>query len=183
MAKRNNPADASSLMTLGLLAVGGYFVYEWLFATPATTAATTTTTGTAAAGTTAASASTAAGTTAASTTPAAATGSTLDGIYAAMLALIATDQDPNFTGTGSAMMGTPYHFNVYLQLVATGYTVPDPAVVFGSATQADSTMSAAAFWAKTAPAMQAANAGLSGMGLGLYGAAGACMAGLGRYRA
>jgi len=179
MAKRKNAGDSgSSILTLGLLAVGGYFVYEWLF-TPATTTTAATTTTPVATPTTASSVSTPVATT--STTPAATTtpasGSTLDSIYAAMLAGI--DGDPNFTGSGSSITGTAYHFLVYLQLAAPGYAMPDPGVVFQNATQADQMMTAAAFWAAMAPALQAANPGLSG--LGCYAGSGAYLSGLGAY--
>ena len=196
MAKRKQNASSggNSLLTLGLLAVGGYFVYEWFFATPAAVATTTTgtpatgtttTTGTPAAGPSTSSSSTTGGSSPAGPAPVPAV--PLDDIYTSMLALIADGgtaggaQDPNFTGSGSNLTGTPYHFDVYLQLAAAGSTVPDPTVVFGSATGADQPMTAATYWASMGPAMAAANPGLSGFGLGRYAGVGAYFRGLGAY--
>lgn len=172
MATRKNAGGGNSLMTLGLLAVGGYFLYEWFFATPAVAATNSPTTPV----TPPAPATSTTGTT---TTPTAtSSGTSLDSIYAAILSGAASD--PNFTGSGSNLTGTPYHFNVYLGIAAPGMTIPDPAVVFGNATAADAPMTAAAYWAKMGPAMAAANAGLSG-GLGAFAGIGAFMTGLGAY--
>jgi hypothetical protein len=172
--RKKNASGGNSLLTLGLLAVGGYFVYEWFFAPSAAASTTTTTTTTPASTTT----TPAASTTSTSTTATSTSGTTLDAIYAAILSGAASD--PNFTGSGSSLTGSAYHFNVYLAIAAPGMTIPDPASVFGNATAADQPMTAAAYWAKMGPAMSAANAGLSG-GIGAFAGIGAFMTGLGAY--
>ncbi len=68
--------------------------------------------------------------------------------------------DPNFTGSGDALSSSPYRWNFYLSRHYTG-TIPDPAPLFGNT---DTPVTAAAYWAVMAPALQSANAGLSGMG-------------------
>jgi len=245
--RKKNASGGNSLLTLGLLAVGGYFVYEWFFAPSAAA-----TGGSAPSGgvpsscsvnfnaadpavTTAAQAAqllqaqvtqlgltpaqylTIATANPASVTPAcmqalfpglvaapvpagypgggasptsstspitaaptatSTSGTTLDAIYTAILSGAAGD--PNFTGSGSSLTGSAYHFNVYLAIAAPNMTIPDPASVFGNATAADQPMTAAAYWAKMGPAMSAANAGLSG-GLGAFAGIGAFMTGLGAY--
>jgi hypothetical protein len=192
MAKRRKNASSggSSLLTLGLVAIGGYVVYELFFATP-TTAASTTTSGSG-------SGSSGSSTGGSSSTGSSSTGSTgsspagpapvpavpatppLDDIYTAMVASIPA-ADGNFTGTGSSITGTPYHFGVYLALAAPSATIPDPSVVFGSATGADQPMTAAAYWSLMGPALASANPGLSGFGLGRYAGVGAYMRGLGAF--
>lgn len=171
--------NSSSLLTLGLLAVGGFVVYEMFFSAPAAPAAAPAAgTGTGGSGTgTGTGTGTGSGSgTGAGTPPA----STLDSIYQAMLGQIVQYTDTNFTGSGSSTTGSAYHFTFYLQRVYDGQ-VPDPSVVFGSVDAASAPMTAAAFWAATAPALKVANPGLSG-GLGCYGAAGAYMSGLGAFR-
>ena len=81
----------------------------------------------------------------------------------------------NFTGSGASLTGLPDHFNVYLGLAAPGLTVPIS--VFSDP---NTPITAAAYWALMAPALQGANAGLSG--LGCYGGVGAYMRGLGAYQ-
>lgn len=169
MARQEN-GGTNSLLLFGALGVAGYFVYEYFFAPAAAPAAP------AAGGTPAAPAAPAAG-----TTPAAPSGSSssttsqLDTLYTNLIAKITAANDPNFTGTGNALSGSAYHFNVYLQLIYTG-TIPDVSTVFGSVAAASANMTASAFWAAMAPALQAANPGLSGYGfrgLGFYGGLGA----------
>ena len=180
MAKRKNSGGGSSLLTLGLVAVGGYVVYEMFFATPAV-ASTVTTTPTGSTTTAVAPASTISTVTPAGS-PTAPTGSTLDSLYTAMIALITKDKDPQFTGSGSGLSASGWQFNYYLQLVGPSLSIPDPTVVFGGTPAATGPMTAAAYWAKMAPALQASNAGLAGMGLGMYGGMGAYLQGLGAYR-
>ena len=190
--KKNAGSDMSgSLITLGILAVGGYFVYEMFFANPATPATTSTTPTTpSTTATTTPPASSGTTTTPPATTPSTSTGSTtpqgsaLNTIYQQMLALIAQYQDTNFTNLSgaSSMAGTPYHFNVYLAMAAPGDTIPDPAVVFGSEAAASQTITAASYWADMGPALASANPGLSGGGLGMFAGAGAYMRGLGAFR-
>jgi hypothetical protein len=99
-----------------------------------------------------------------------------------MIALITKDKDPQFTGSGSGLSASGWQFNYYLQLVGPSLSIPDPTVVFGGTPAATGPMTAAAYWAKMAPALQASNAGLAGMGLGMYGGMGAYLQGLGAYR-
>jgi len=196
MAKQKNAGGdmSGNLILLGVLGVAGYFVYEMFFAapatastapastTPASTTTATTPTATAAPATPAAAPSTSTGSTTAA-------GSALNAIYTAMLNLIVQYQDTtNFTnvpasGNGpSTMVGTPYHFNTYLAMAASGYTVPDPSVVFGSVAAASQPISAASYWADMGPALAAANPSLSGGGLGCYAGVGAYLRGMGAYR-
>ena len=180
-ARKKNSGSGSSLLTLGALAVGGYFLYEWLFAPSATAAAP------------AAAATTPTGTTAAASTappvpagsgppppPAPATGGTLDAIYQKILSTAAPD--PNFTGAGSNLTGSAYQFDVYLTLAAPSLVIPDPNTVFGSSAAAIAPMTAAAYWALMAPALQSANPSAGLAGLGCFGGVGAYMRGLGAYQ-
>lgn len=175
MAKSSG--GGSSLMTLGLMAVGGYFLYEYFFA-PAATAAVALPapggTATSPATSTAAPPSTPGAVAGGSPAPAASAPSQLDTIYAALK--VAAQPDTSFTGGGDLLTGLPYHWNSYLSMVYSG-TIPDPAPLF----DVNVPITAAAYWAKMAPALKAANTGLSG-GLGCYGAAGAFLQGLGAYR-
>ena len=159
--RKNTSSGGPSLLSLGLLAVGGYFVYEWFFATPAT-AATTTTPVTPA--TTTPVTSTPAATTSApaTSTTAAPAAFTLDSLYAAMLASIAAHNDPAFTGTADNLSSSAWEFGTYLNVVDPSLTVPDPSVVFGSQTAATGPMTAASYWSLMGPALRTANAGLSG---------------------
>lgn len=181
MATRKNASGSgSSMLTLGLLAVGGYFVYEWFFATPAAATPTTTTPTTP---TTPTSPTTTTTVTTPTTPPAGSgtpsspattpSGQTLDAIYKKIIATASAD--PNFTGSGASLTGLPDHFNVYLGLAAPGLTVPIS--VFSDP---NTPITVAAYWALMAPALQGANAGLSG--LGCYGGVGAYMRGLGAYQ-
>jgi hypothetical protein len=150
-----------SAIKYGLLAVGGYLLYEWLFATPATAA-------------TAAPASTAP----ASPAPAQSAFNKLDAIYSRLKTAAAAD--PNFTGSGDSLSGIPNRFNVYLARVwdgtATGtaapanpITVPDPGAVFPGV-DLNQPMTAATYWAGMSKALSS-QYGLSG--LGFYGGLGA----------
>lgn len=174
--RRNASSGGSSLLTAAAIAVGGYFVYEWLFATPATAATTTTTPPASTTAPITGTTSTATSTTAPATTTTAPTVSQLDTIYQKIIQL--ATPDPNFTGSGDGLTSSAYHFNVYLQIAAPNLSIPDPATIFGP--QASNLFSAAGWWALTAPALKQANPGLSG-GLGFYGGVGAAMAGLGCY--
>jgi cytoskeletal protein RodZ len=173
--------SGSSLLTLGIIGVVGYFVYEYLFAPAATTTTATTTATTTPATTTTTTPTTTVTAPATTTTPATTAtpaASALDAIYSQMLRLITSSADPNFTGSGSALSGSAYHFNVYLQLAAPTLTIPDPGQVFGSTAAASAAMTAANYWTAMAPALKTANpsAGLSGggyMGLGIFAGLGA----------
>lgn len=202
--RKKNAGNTNGLLIAGLVAVGGYFVYEWLYGTPAAATTTTTTdtgtgTGTGT-GSGTSSGSTSSGSSSSGSPGSSATstsGKTLDSIYAAILST--ATGDPNFTGSGSNLSGSAYHFDVYLRLAAPGMTIPDSNVVFGTTTffpiqangmpsttletinNAAQPMTLAAYWAKMGPALSAANAGLSG-GLGAFAGIGAFMNGLGAYR-
>ncbi len=159
MASRKNPGGAGdTLIIIGVAGVAAYFAWPYLF--PATTATPT---------------STPTPTSAPSPTPtpapsssSASAASTLDTLYTTMLANISATTDINFTGTGASLAGSAYHFNTYLGLIYSG-VIPDPAVVFGSEAAADAPMTATAYWALMAPALQAANPGLTGYGFGGLG--------------
>jgi hypothetical protein len=170
--------NSNSLLTLGLLAVGGYFVWEWFFATPATATSTTP----AVPATPATPAATTTGASPVSTPAPTASGVTLDSLYSQMVALITKDADPNFTGSGDSLSGSAWQFATYLAIVDPTLTIPDPTVVFGSVAGATGPMTAASYWALMGPALRQANTGLSGIGLGCYAGAGAAMAGLGYFR-
>ena len=172
--------NSNSLLTLGLLAVGGYVVYELFFSTPEAVAATPATSLPVSPVVAGSTTTAAPGSTAATPAPAA-SGSSLDALYQAMIALITTDADPSFTGSADSLTSSAYKFNVYLQLVSNGLTVPDPSVVFGGEANASANMTAASYWALMGPAMRQANAGLSG-GLGCYAGVGAFLRGMGAYR-
>jgi hypothetical protein len=168
MAKRSNPSGGGdTLILLGVLGVAGYFAYEFFFA-PATAAAGTTTTTTPTTTTT---------TTTTTPPPSASSAnptSQLDTLYTTLIANISAANDSNFTGTGASLTGSAYHFNFYLAIIYSG-TIPDPSVVFGSEAAASAPMTATAYWALMAPALKAANPGLSGFGfhgLGVYGGLG-----------
>lgn len=190
----------NSLLTLGILAVGGYFVYEWFFATPA--AATPVTPVTPAGG------GPSTTTTGSGTSTGTGTGTTgsptnnvinaagqsqsaqlLNSIYQSIIGNIqnggtrpdGTQYNPGnngqpFTGSGAGLTGSAYQFNVYLQLSApTGMTIPDPSVVFGSSAAAEANMTLAAYWNLMGPAFAAANpslgvSGFSGLGFAGLGA-------------
>jgi len=187
----------NSLILLGGLAVAGYFAYEYFFSPTATTG---TPSGSAPAGsgtyalpgggtgTTPAAAnlpggnvgSTSGGSTGGVVIPTQGTGvatgaqtggtaaSRLDTTYSLLKAAAAPDQQ--FTGSGDGLTGLPYHWSFYLERVFPG-TIPDVAGLF----DVNTPVSAAAFWAVMAPALQAANPGLSG--LGMFGGLGAFFAG------
>jgi hypothetical protein len=149
---------ASSLITLGVLAVGGYFVYEMFFASPAAATAAP-----------AIPATPATPATPAATPAKPVSNGSLNAIFTSILNLIQnTYKDTaNFTGAGSALTGTPAHFNVYLKLASPGAVIPDLGTVFG--TSASSPMTAAAYWNLMGPALAAANPSLGLSGLGLAG--------------
>jgi hypothetical protein len=141
-----------SLLTLGAVAVGGYFLYENFFATPAVAAvavpavaavppvSTTVTTG---------------GAPAVAPTPAP-VGPSLASIYSNVLAGASTD--PNFTGAGDALDSTGYRWNVY-----TGLALPGKAVPSLPGLDLSQNMTAQQYWAAMAPALASAY-GLSGLG-------------------
>ena len=140
------------MLTLGAVAVGGYFLYENFFATPAVAAAapaapavppvsTTVTTG------------------GAPVVPAptpAPVGPSLASIYSNVLAGASTD--PNFTGAGDALDSTGYRWNVY-----TGLALPGKAVPSLPGLDLSQNMTAQQYWAAMAPALASAY-GLSGLG-------------------
>ena len=141
-----------SMLTLGAVAVGGYFLYENFFATPAVAAAapaapavppvsTTVTTG------------------GAPVVPAptpAPVGPSLASIYSNVLA--GASIDPNFTGAGDALDSTGYRWNVY-----TGLALPGKAVPSLPGLDLSQNMTAQQYWAAMAPALASAY-GLSGLG-------------------
>jgi hypothetical protein len=107
-------------------------------------------------------------TTPAATTPAA--GGSLDSLYT-QLKTSATG-DTNFTGSGDALSGTPYHWQFYVNALKPGNTLDLTAVFPG--VDLTQPMTAAQFWVGAGPAL-GAEYGLSGYrGLGMY-------AGLGDY--
>lgn len=155
-----------TLLTLGAVGVGGYFLYEWLMTpsapavTPVTTPVTTSggTTVTTPAST---SSTTAAGTTTTTTTttPPPALPS-LSSLATAIQAGAATD--PNFTG--SPLQSSGYRWNTYLNIALQGTGLATPTPASFDLSQA---MTFAQFWAGMAPALTAAY-GLSGL-MGLMG--------------
>lgn len=163
----------NSLVLLGVLAVGGYFVYEWLFGSSTTASAAAPAKGATPATGSGTSSSSGSAPASGASSSAPVVSSSLDKIYQTILTQAAPD--PNFTGSGSNLTGSAYHFNVYLQLAAGHLLLPDMAQLFGGVDGASQPMTAAAWWAKVAPAMQTMNAGLAG--LGLYGLAGAFFSG------
>lgn len=156
------------LILLGVIGVGAYVLYEITTTTSSTPAATTTTSGPSTSTPATGSTSTAASI---STTAVASTNS-LNSIYNQIINLITNVymDTTNFTGSGSSLTGTAYHFDVYLQLAAPqGATIPDPATVFGSESAASQPMTLASYWNSMGPAFAAANPTLGLSGLGLAG--------------
>lgn len=143
----------SSLITLGILAVGGYFAYEYFFGG----SAPVTTTAAAPAGTTPVAGSPVPVTQTA--VPATIAPSQLDSIYNALKA--AAQPDQQFTGSGDSLTGLPFHWDFYLQrVVPQGTTIPaDPF------TDVNTPISAPVYWASVAPLLKAANPGLGGLGV------------------
>ena len=150
-----------TIVTWGAVAVGGYFLYEWLLAPVAPVAAavvpvaasvapvsTTVTTG------------------GPVTPPTPAAGSpTLAAIYSNILAGASTD--PNFTGSGASLSGIPNRWMTYLNLAlqGTAFTAPSTSTVFPGV-DLTQPMTATTFWASMGPALTSAY-GLSGFcGLG-----------------
>ena len=153
--------DTSKLLTLGAVAVGGYFLYENFFATPAASTATT--------GATPTTGTTATGSPAATSTPSsgapAATPSTYASICAGTQAAVSGSEDPNFTPSGGDFLGSPYHWQVYWNLQP-GAPALDVNSMFSDTS---APVSGAAFCA-AAQSYLAAH-GLTGYlaGMGLYG--------------
>lgn len=150
-----------TIVTWGAVAVGGYFLYEWLLAPVAPVAAavvpvaasvapvsTTVTTG------------------GPVTPPTPAAGSpTLAAIYSNILAGASTD--PNFTGSGASLSGIPNRWMTYLNLAlqGTSFSAPSTSTVFPGV-DLTQPMTATTFWAAMGPALTSAY-GLSGFcGLG-----------------
>lgn len=127
--------SSNSLMTLGLVAVGGYVAYEYFLAP----AAATTTSGTPAPGGTVAPGAPAG-------TPPIMTGSWPD-VYARLIA--ATLPDTQFTGSGNSRQATPHQWNFYLERVLipgqTSSTLPDLSAVFPGV-DLTGQMTAATYW-------------------------------------
>lgn len=140
----------NSLVTLGILAVVGYFAYEYFFAAPATAAAPAA---------------------AAPPTPPAGTGAssamTLDGVYTQLKALAAPD--PNYTGTGDNLSGTPYHWQTDLNVILPNNNI-DLSTLFPNI-DLTQPMTAASFWATVGPYLHT-HLGLSAPGFGGLGLAG-----------
>lgn len=144
-------AGSNNLVTLALVGLGGYLVYEWLFA-PSAAASTATNTA----------AAPPSGTTTTSTPPAstAPAFNSLDAIYARVAAK-----------AGSAPQ-TPDQFNFLLnQELPSGKSAPDPLAVFtDSGFDRAQTMSLSNWWGAVAPWLKTTY-GLSG--LGVFGGLGA----------
>ena len=79
--------------------------------------------------------------------------------------------DANFTGSGDALSGTPYHWQFYVNALEPGNTLNLTTAFPG--VDLTQPMTAATFWAGAGPAL-GAEYGLTGYGLGMY-------AGLGDY--
>lgn len=173
--------DGNSLIMLGGLAVAGYVAYEYFFkpffnigVVPDRTSGGYTSPGGTGSTSTQGTSTTPTGSTPISTTPAAP--SQLDAIYKAMKADITAYNNPGtgdafFTGSGDSLANSAHRFNFYLQRSYTG-TIPDLGAVFADP---DAVLTAAQFWAAMAPALKAANSGLTG--LGFYGGLGALVGG------
>ena len=191
----------SSILTLGAVAVGGYFLYEWLTTpaaaattatTPVTTTATTPVTTTAATPVSTPVVATSGGTTVSTgTTPVSTTVTTggaplaalpsLASVYQSLMSGAATD--PNFTGSGSNLSGTPYQWAFYLNLALapSGHSSPDLTNIFPGVNDANQ-MTLATFWAGMSPALGAdyGMSGFSGQGVDGLGCAGLGCFGLGQ---
>jgi hypothetical protein len=96
-------------------------------------------------------------------------GPSLDSLYT-QLKTSATG-DANFTGSGDALSGTPYHWQFYVNALEPGNTLNLTTAFPG--VDLTQPMTAATFWAGAGPAL-GAEYGLTGYGLGMY-------AGLGDY--
>lgn len=167
------------LLTLGGVAVAAYFVYEWLFPTPAASTTTasspatsTTTTGTAAAG--------GATSTAAQTT-------TIASVYSLLLAKVTNSNDPAVQTVGGVPSATPDVFNFYLAQVFTptgsspdGWP-PNVLQVFPGVDRTQA-MSITTYWAGISSYLSA-SMGMSGLGVfaGLAGLAAMSRGGMGMY--
>jgi hypothetical protein len=153
-----------TILTLGAVGVGGYFLYEWLI-TPATTAAASTPATPATstpAGTTPVSTTVTTGGAVTSTpatpvaTPVAAALPSLASITASIQSGAATD--PNFTG--SPLQSSGYRWQTYLNIAMQNAGLATPS----SPTNIDlsQNMTFATYWAAIAPTLTAAY-GLSGL--------------------
>jgi len=129
--------DSSSLMTLGLVAVGGYFAYEYFIA-PSTVAVSSSsaTVGTTGGGSGAA---------------ASASGINWVTIYSQLVA--ATLPDTQFSGVGGSRQGTPYQWNFYLSRIIST-PLPDLSAVFGNI-DFSAPMTAATYWSAMGAALGA----------------------------
>jgi hypothetical protein len=165
MKRRRNPGSSmGNIVTLGAVAVGGYFLYEWLFVpavvAPAAVAPVSTVTPVSTTVTTDGPVVTAPVPTAA---PPSQSSSSLSSVLANMQSGIATD--PNFTGSGMSATSSGYRFNTYLGLaLPSGEAVPNlPSLDLSQ------NMTLAQYWAAMGPALTSAY-GLSGFfaGLGAY---------------
>jgi hypothetical protein len=163
-----------TLLTLGAVGVGGYFLYEWL-TTPAAAAATPATSAAPLPSSTSPVVSSTVTTGGAVTPPAPVvvepppaqvqpSGPSLASIFSNILAGASTDT--NFTGAGNALSASPYHWNVYLQsALPAGDSIPDLGTVFPGV-DLTQPMSATTYWAGMGPALTKAY-GLSGFFAGL----------------
>jgi hypothetical protein len=97
--------NATNLLVLGGVAVGGYFLYESFLAPAAVAAAPAATPAPGATITTPPPAA---------TTPAPAANSSA--VCSGTLAAVAASGDPNFTPSGADFLGQPYHWQVYWNL-------------------------------------------------------------------
>jgi hypothetical protein len=183
--------STETLLILGGVAVGGYFLYNWL-TTPVAVAAPTAT-GTPTTGTT---------TNPPASTPVgpesptlnaigepmsyevpgggrATTPTTLAGLWVDIQGWAATDS--NFQSVGGVLQGTPDHWSYYISMIwpntPTGYTgswPPDTNSILAAALPGlDFTqpMTSSRFWSTILPALQ--SGGLSGLGCGCDGGPGA----------
>lgn len=164
-------SGVGTILTLGAVAVGGYFLYENFFATTAAPVAA------APAPTVAPVTGNLPGTAAPITTVVPPPATTVEpppvqptqsvaSILSSIQSGVATD--PNFTGSGDQISSSPYRFNTYLNIALNGKTAPDLGTVFPGL-DLTQPMTLATYWAAMGPAVRTAY-GLSGFfaGLGAY---------------
>jgi len=169
---------AGDVIKWGVLGLAAWWVYD-NFIAPSSTAATTTTTPPAASSGTAASSSgtAASSSAAASSTPTAAAGSftTLDAMYAALVAAAQAGMNSGDTGVTSAagvLSANGDVWNFYLSQIDPHLNVSalDPTVIFApnvtAANRSSSMLTSSAYWAGVSPTIRT-QTGLSGLTVGL----------------
>lgn len=162
---------ADKLLTMAAVGVGGYLIYDWLFA-PKTAVQVDVVPGLPAPAVAPPLAIAAPHVPADNVpVPAAAPvpGGNLDAVYSRLKAAAAGDT--NFAGSGDSMAGTPYHWDFYLKRVLPGGSMdapvssPDLGTVFPGV-DLGQPMTAVVFWAGEARAV-GATSGMSGLLAGL----------------